>query len=330
MANLKITNVPQVSSVASTDDFYIKTGNDFRRVPVSKLLELVGTDLSNAKQGSGFTTCSTAAATAAKTAALTDYELVAGGFVTVKFENSVPSGATLSINSKTAKAIYYNGAAIAAGAINAGDIAVFVYDGTYYQVAAILPAGANVVPLSVSGTTLTLNMSFAAAAAIFSGPWQTYLSAEIDTNVSLLMRPTKVDSANNAVCAESTIGDTRYTVTLTQVGGNAYMTGTLEIKTVSGDPAEVTLSGSTVTIAEAQDNTVYVCGEVSSLTVTARAANAAFTLIFDSPSGSTPTALTMPASNVIMPNDFSVDVYSHYEINVDKRGYAVAASWSFD
>ena len=41
MANLKITNVLQISSVASTDDFYIKTGTDFRRVPVSKLMELI-------------------------------------------------------------------------------------------------------------------------------------------------------------------------------------------------------------------------------------------------------------------------------------------------
>lgn len=95
-------------------------------------------------------------------------------------------------------------------------------------------------------------------------------------------------------------------------------------------PAEVTLSGSTVTIAEAQNNTVYVCGEVSSLTVTARATGAAFTLIFDSPGG-TPTSLTMPSSNVIMPTGFTgPDVLTHYEINVDKRGYAVVAAWSFD
>lgn len=329
MANLKITNVPQTTSVASTDDFYIKTGDNFRRVPVSKLLELVGSNLTNAEQGSGFTTCSTAAATAAKTAALTNYELVTGGIVAVKFTYYVPAAATLSINSKTAKAIYFGGSAITDGKINGGDIAIMVYDGTYYQVAAVLPAGANVIPLSVSGTTLTLNMLFSSVAAIFAGPWQTYLSAELSTGVYLLLRPTKTDSVNNAISAEAIVGDTKYTVTLTQVGGNAIMTGTLVTKTLASEPEEVTLSGNTVTIAEAQDNTVYVCGDVSSLTVTARATGAAFTLIFDSPAG-TPTALTLPTVNVFMPADFQVEAYTHYEINVDKRGWGVFASWSLD
>ena len=41
MANLKITQVPQGSSVGTTDDIYIKTGSNFRRVPVSKLIELM-------------------------------------------------------------------------------------------------------------------------------------------------------------------------------------------------------------------------------------------------------------------------------------------------
>lgn len=41
MANLKITEVSQVLSVQDTDDFYIKTGNDFRRVPVSSMIGLV-------------------------------------------------------------------------------------------------------------------------------------------------------------------------------------------------------------------------------------------------------------------------------------------------
>ena len=125
-------------------------------------------------------------------------------------------------------------------------------------------------------------------------------------------------------------GDTKYTVALVQTGGNAVMTGTLVSKSISIEPTEVTLTGSSVTIADAQDNTVYVCGDVTDVTVTARAANAAFTLIFDSPAGSTPTVLTMPSTNVIMPADFSVEVYTHYEINVDKRGFAVSAHWSYD
>lgn len=83
--------------------------------------------------GQGYCTCSTAAATAAKIASLTGYQLTKGGIVAVKFENAVPANATLSINSQTAKALYYRGSAIAGGVIDAGETAVFMFDGSYYR-----------------------------------------------------------------------------------------------------------------------------------------------------------------------------------------------------
>lgn len=90
-----------------------------------------------ASLGSGYGTCETAAATAAKTVTMSGYELVTGGVVSVKFTNAVPASATMAINSKAAKAIYHKGAAITAGVINAGDTAMFMYDGTYYHLIAI-------------------------------------------------------------------------------------------------------------------------------------------------------------------------------------------------
>jgi hypothetical protein len=88
------------------------------------------------KLGFGYTTCSTAEATAAKTAALSSYTLTTGGIVSVKFANAVGAGATLNINSKGAKAIYYQGSAITAGVIKAGDTATFIYS-TYYHLISI-------------------------------------------------------------------------------------------------------------------------------------------------------------------------------------------------
>lgn len=82
--------------------------------------------------GFGYGICQTAAATAAKTAALEGYSLVNNGIVSIKFTNSVPINATLNINSKGAKPIFYRGSAIVAGVINAGDVATFIYDGTNY------------------------------------------------------------------------------------------------------------------------------------------------------------------------------------------------------
>ena len=89
------------------------------------------------KLGFGYGTCTTAASTVAKAATLSSYTLVTNGIVSVKFSNSVPASATLNINSKGAKAIFYRGAAITAGIINAGDIATFIYDGTNYNLIAI-------------------------------------------------------------------------------------------------------------------------------------------------------------------------------------------------
>lgn len=103
------------------------------------------------KEGFGYGTCSTAASTAAKTATLTDYDLVQNGICSIKFTNDVPANATLSINSKTAKAIYYRGAAITANVIEAGDTVTFVYN-TYYHVLSIDKAPKLVVSSSEPST----------------------------------------------------------------------------------------------------------------------------------------------------------------------------------
>lgn len=81
----------------------------------------------------GFCTCETAEATTAKTASLTGYVLANGGVVAVRFTNSVPANSTLSINSQTAKPIYFHGSAIAADVISAGDTATFIYNGASYN-----------------------------------------------------------------------------------------------------------------------------------------------------------------------------------------------------
>ena len=92
---------------------------------------------SNASLGQGYATCDTAAATVAKTAALSSYALSTGGIVAVKFTYDVPANATLNVNSKGAKAIYYKGAAITGKVIKAGDVATFIYNGTQYHLIAI-------------------------------------------------------------------------------------------------------------------------------------------------------------------------------------------------
>lgn len=79
-------------------------------------------------------TCSTAAATAAKTVACTSFTLVTGSRIVVKFTvTNTAANPTLNVNSTGAKAIQYRGAAISAGYLAANRTYEFVYDGTNYQ-----------------------------------------------------------------------------------------------------------------------------------------------------------------------------------------------------
>ena len=96
------------------------------------------------KLGFGIGTCSTSSGTTL-TVSLTDYELVQNGFVAVTFEHDVPANATLNINSKGAKLIYYKGSAIEADTIKADDTVMFAYDGTNYVVISLGGGGGSVV-----------------------------------------------------------------------------------------------------------------------------------------------------------------------------------------
>lgn len=87
--------------------------------------------------GIGYATCSTAGTTSAKVAVFSGYVLRKNGIIAVKFTYAVPANSTLNINSKGAKNIFYRGAKITAGVINAGDIATFVYDGAQYQLISV-------------------------------------------------------------------------------------------------------------------------------------------------------------------------------------------------
>jgi len=93
------------------------------------------TTYTNASLGQGYATCTTEEATTAKVGTLSSYSLQTGGIVSVKFSYAVPASATLNINSKGAKSIYYRGAAITAGVIEAGDVATFIYSGQYHLIA---------------------------------------------------------------------------------------------------------------------------------------------------------------------------------------------------
>lgn len=93
---------------------------------------------------------------------------------------------------------------------------------------------------------------------------------------------------------------------------------------LGASPAEtvVEVSGTTPTI-EPQANTIYKCGELTSLTISNPPATGAYSIVFTS--GSTATETTFPAAILGLEN-FAADANTRYEINVlDNR--AVYNGW---
>lgn len=81
-----------------------------------------------------YATSSTAAATAAKVAALTGFALATGASLKVKFTvTNTAANPTLNVNSTGAKAIFYRGSAITAGTLATNRVYEFIYDGTNYE-----------------------------------------------------------------------------------------------------------------------------------------------------------------------------------------------------
>lgn len=84
-----------------------------------------------------------------------------------------------------------------------------------------------------------------------------------------------------------------------------------------------TVSGTTLTLAPAVDNTMYLCGELTELTVTAPATGI-FGIRFTS--GTTPTVVTF--TGITMSDDWptTLDASTTYEINV-LNGFGVWQAW---
>lgn len=90
---------------------------------------------SNVAQGQCYGTCSTAVGTAAKTVTMSSYALVAHGICAIKFTNgNTAANPTLNINSKGAKAIYWNGAACPTNLIKPNDVVIMMYSTQYHIV----------------------------------------------------------------------------------------------------------------------------------------------------------------------------------------------------
>ena len=106
-------------------------------------------------------TCSTAAATAAKTVSCANFTLATGARIIVKFtqtNTATNSGVTLNVNNTGAKPIYYRGSGTAwsNGVLAANRTYEFVYNGSQYEFISDLDTGSN----NVGQTNTTTNASY--------------------------------------------------------------------------------------------------------------------------------------------------------------------------
>jgi len=123
--------------------------------------QLVATDLSGEKDG--FSEVTTAAGTIAKVANIPEFVRQRGSTVWLRFvTGNTAANPTLNVNSTSAALIQFNGGVLPAGAITAGGVFGFVFDGTTWQ---ILNPTTNVsnstgtLPIANGGTGQTVNPS---------------------------------------------------------------------------------------------------------------------------------------------------------------------------
>lgn len=220
------------------------------------------TTYTNEKLGNGYGTCATEAATAAKVVTLSNYEIKTSGQVSVKFTYAVPAEATMNINNKGAKNIFYKGAKIVAGVIKAGDIATFIYDGTQYQLIAIDrwqdDTAKSISGLSASGKTITYTKVDGTTGTITTQD-TTYSAAT--TSANGLMTKDMVTKLNGIA-------------TGAEVNQNAF--------------ANVKVGSTTVAADAKQDTIEFVAG--SNITITPDATNDKITI------AATDTVYTHPSS----------------------------------
>ena len=215
--------------------------------------------------GIGYGTCTTAAATTAKTATLNNYVLKTNGIVAIRFTYGVPASATLNINGKGAKAIYYNNAAIAANVIKAGDTATFIYNGSYYMLLAIdkttitsSGSGNVVTGISATGNNLTITKGITALTSetklglgTQSGSGNVVTGIAVNNHTitvtkgitALTAHPTISKSTDSTSTSSPSHGGTFTAVDSITRDGNGHVTK-INTKTVTL-PSQTTLSKST-------------------------------------------------------------------------------------
>ena len=151
--------VPTKTSEITNDSGFITSGATVAKAnQLTNTRKIDGVGFNGTADITHFATCSTAAATQAKTASITGFNLVTGARVTIKFTvTNTAANPTLNVNSTGAKAIKYRGAPINAGYLAANRVYEFVYDGTDYLFMGDINTDSNTTYTAGAGLSLSGN-----------------------------------------------------------------------------------------------------------------------------------------------------------------------------
>lgn len=128
-------------------------------------------------------TCSTAAATAVKVVSCSNFALITGAEITVKFTTTnTAANPTLNVNNTGAKAIYYRGSAISAGYLAANRTYTFRYNGSQYDLVGDINTDTNT---KVTQTLTTSNASYPLLLAPSGQTATTTTTSYFDNGVTL-------------------------------------------------------------------------------------------------------------------------------------------------
>lgn len=130
---VNITVPTKTSQITNDSGFITTSATTAKAKQLETARKIDGVNFDGTADITHYGTCSTAAGTAAKTVAVTGFNLVTGARVTVKFTvTNTAASPTLNVNGTGAKAIKYRGSTISTGYLAANRVYEFVYDGTDY------------------------------------------------------------------------------------------------------------------------------------------------------------------------------------------------------
>ncbi len=195
-----------------------------------------GVNFNAASDITHYGTCSTDAAIAAKVVSLSNFTLVTGSRIIVKFTvTNTATSPTLNVNSTGAKAIKYRGDAISAGYLAANRTYEFVYDGTNYILVGDLNTDTNTKVTNTLETTTKAYITGTTSATTNTGTQVFDTGVYLDTTAGKLVAKTFSGSlegnATSATTAKSCSGNaaTATKFNATHKIGNAAFDGSGDI-----------------------------------------------------------------------------------------------------